>query len=287
MHALRNLVKLRRNGDKEALTVGLTHHHGLEAYYRKLQEHQQQYDWSQWDRWSQTKREEALWGNIQDAEVAGWEAVAPMEREPNYEKTWKMVEKLLNAYFHTYHRKDLWRVIAVEESLDYVDESFRYSARLDLVVEDFEQRGMWIVEHKSASTITDSLVSGYQLDQQILGQVWLMDRCVDLEAYPMFRGVKVNIITKAHTVPRCERVEVMPSRRHLVEFEGSIRSMNALEVAFAEQQWPKMLGNCAGATQFFSRCDYYDICYARPEATVVQLQHEDAPMGYYKLKGHE
>jgi hypothetical protein len=133
-----------------------------------------------------------------------------------------------------------------------------------------------IVTHNTTRTITDDLIEGYQLDQQILGQAWLMENCVDLERYAPFGGVEVNITTK-HKLPRHERVAVTPSRYHLSEFEESIRHWNSLEREFEKRNWPKALGNCAGPARYWSRCDFYNVCYGMPNATVKELAALDAP----------
>jgi hypothetical protein len=255
-HALRHVAGLRRSsGASEALTVGWLFHLALEAYYRSL---------------------------LTDAdgvsdEGAAWAAIKKLEGEGGYEETYPEVERLLAGYFETYRRQDAWRVVAVEETLASVDDGLHYSARLDLVIE--EAGRLWIVEHKTARAITPDLLSGYQMDMQIMGQVWLFGRCVDLSVYPPLAGVKINIATKTK-VPKYERVEVYPSRQHLAAFEESMRQWSALEGAFAGLGWPKALGNCTGPSRYFGQCDYFDVCHGRPEANVGMISAEDPPFGF-------
>jgi hypothetical protein len=276
-HALAVVAGIRSMSDSEALTQGIIFHHALEAFYRYIQQHQRPYDAMK------RKTDGFLYGGIPDAEGFAWKAIKPFIAEDGYSKTYTAIERMLASYFDTFRRQDRWRIIAVEETLQYADDGMIYSARLDLIVEDYDRRGMWIVEHKSAKAITDTLLSGYQLDQQILGQAWLLTRCVDLSKYPKLRGVLVNITTKTAT-PKHERVEVMPSRYHLDEFERSMRSWYDIMPVFEELGWPKALGNCAGPAQYFSKCDYFDLCYGRPEATVEELSGADdaLPFGYMR-----
>jgi hypothetical protein len=260
-HALRHVAGLRRaSSGSEALTVGWLYHLALEAYYSSL---------------------------LKDAdgasdEAAAWAAIRALEREPGYEETYPEVERLLAGYFETYRRQDAWKVLAVEETLSSEDEGLHYSARLDLVIE--EAGRVWIVEHKTARAITPDLLSGYQLDMQILGQVWLFGRCVDLSTYPTLGGVIVNIATKTK-VPKYERVRVYPSRAHLQAFEESMRAWSALVPAYQSLGWPKALGNCTGAARFFGQCDYFDLCHGRPEASLATVASEEPPFGF--TRGNE
>jgi hypothetical protein len=304
-HALHDIVGLKREGDQEALTVGLAFHHALEVYYRAIQAHQHALGTTA-ER-PDIASPEYFWGATTAAERLAWKSIEAMSTEPGYEDTYAELERMLASHFDCYRRKDKWRIIAVEETLEYADEGvfgeevvsysgysgehevsrpqlagpMEYSARLDLIVEDYNAGGMWIIEHKSAKAITETLLSGYQMDQQILGQVWLLRQCVDLTRYPVLRGVNVNITSK-HKVPRHERCQVLPSKRHLQAFEDSMRSWNALRGAFESHGWPKALGNCAGPAHYFKKCPYFDVCHGQPEASVADLVRADAPYGFVK-----
>lgn len=282
-HALYNLVKLRRKGDSEALTVGVAFHHALEVYYRTIQAHQLQID-----RYNENPGSNAdadyFFGNVAEAEKLAWASIDGFRGVADYAETYAELERMLAGYFDSYRRKDRWRVIAVEESLEYDDGAMEYSARLDLIVEDYDRNGMWVVEHKTAKTITDDLLAGYQLDQQILGQVWLLQNCVELSHYPPLKGVLVNITTKHKRGARVERVECMPSKYHLSAFAESMRAWCALAPCFEQLGWPQALGNCAGPSRFWSKCDYYDLCYGQPHLSVEQLADAPAPMGFVRAE---
>ncbi len=294
-HALQHIVGLGHEGDQEALTVGLTFHHALEVYYKAIQAHQ-------WALGTTATRPdiaspEYFWGATGAAEKAAWHSIEPMSTEPGYEDTYEELERMLASYLDVYRRTDRWRIVAIEETLEYADDGFEditwkgdpphivgpleFSARLDLIVEDYDRGGLWIVEHKSAKAITEDLLSGYQMDQQILGQVWLMDRCVDLSQYPLLRGVVINITSK-HKKTQHQRVDVCPSKRHLAAFEDSMRSWNDLAGAFENHNWPKALGNCSGPAHYFKKCPYFDVCHGQPDATVADLVRQDAPLGFIK-----
>lgn len=302
-HALQNVVGLKREGDQEALTVGLAFHHALEVYYRAIQAHQHALGTTA-ER-PDIATPEYFWGAAGAAEKAAWKALDPMAHEPGYEDTYAELERMLASYFDCHRRSDRWRIIAVEETLEYADAGappeiynlagevweregtgrppLEYSARLDLIVEDYDHGGMWIVEHKSARSITEDLIEGYQLDQQILGQVWLLKTCVDLSHYPQLRGVTINLTTK-HKQPKHQRVEVMPSKRHLAAFEESLRAWNAVAPTFADLGYPKALGNCSGPAHYFKKCPYFEVCHGQPSASVSDLVAAEPPMGFIKTK---
>ncbi len=305
-HALAVEAGLRRPGDNEALTAGFTVHHALEAYYRAIQTWQRSIELNDEGMKNKLKvrmervsshNHEYLWGGIPSAEQAAWKAIEPMRTEPGYAETYEEVERMVAHYLDHYRRQDRWRVIAIEETLEYEDRGvfpspassspsippLEYSARLDLIVEDLKRGGMWIVEHKTTKVVTADLIAGYQLDQQILGQVWLMHNCVDLSAYPPLRGVLVNLVTK-HMTPKFERVEVLPSRYHLAAFEESMRAWNSLLPIYERLGWPKALGNCAGPARYWRRCEFFEVCHGQPELTVVDAVKQEPPFGFVRAE---
>lgn len=304
-HALASFARLRRIGDHEALTQGITFHYALEHYYLEIQRAQQEL-LAQAAAFSDTtrplrmlpeaQRKLLYWNSIELAEGRAWDVIEPMKDEPGYEETYEEIERMLASYFDAYRRKDPWLILAVEENLEFwiersvsinlrgadaiLEPVFGYTARLDLIVEDLETNRTLIIEHKTARTLTDDLIDGYQLDQQILGQAWLFTNCVDMAKYAPFGGVIVNITTK-HKLPKHQRVDVLPSRYHLGAFQESIIHWNSLEREFEKRGWPKALGNCAGPARYWSRCDFYNVCYGMPELAVSDLAKlNDPPHGY-------
>jgi hypothetical protein len=269
-HALHQIVKLRPTGESEPLTVGWLVHLGLERFYATLQSTQAH---------KPDDVRAGLWAGCEQAEAAAWSVLEPIRDESGYAETYSKVESMLAGYFDQYRRQDMWRILAVEETLIYRG-AFAYSARLDLVVEDIERGGMWIVEHKTAKAVTEDLLHGYQMDLQVLGQVWLMQKCVDLEQYPPLQGVHVNILTK-HAVPRFERASVTPSKYHLQAFETSMRHWQTVSKTFEATGWPHTFGACTGPSRWGKRCGYFDLCHGRPEFTVDDwLQQQDPPYGF-------
>jgi len=261
---------------REALDTGIIWHAPLEVYYKRIKEWQEgrsTFDKSTWD------GPDFFWGGSADAEKQAFEYIEPFMTEPGYEKTYEVVTRLLGGYFNFYRRTDRWRILAVEETVMFLVDGFEYSARLDLIVEDVSRGGMWIVEHKSAKAITEDLVSNYQMDLQILGQIWLLRHCVDLSKYPPFKGVLVNIGTKAKE-PRFERIECCPSDLHLASFEESIRRWIRIRNEYALEGWPRALGNCAGFARGYTTCDFYDLCHNRPEWSLEDVKHGPLPTGY-------
>ena len=280
--ALHDIVRLRRKGDAEALTVGIAFHNALEVYYRAIQMHQRTVTIA-----PSGPTPPFFFGNIAEAEKLAWASIDGLRGAEGYEETYAELERMLAGYFDIWRRQDHWRIIAVEETLEYDDTGMEYSSRLDLIVEDYVRDGMWVIEHKSARSITDDLLAGYQLDQQILGQVWLLGKCIDLDHYPPLKGVLVNITTKHKAGPKVERVECMPSRYHMAAFEHSLRAWHDLAGHFEAQGWPQALGNCAGPARYWSKCDYYDVCYGMPHLSIEQLAADEPPIGFVRAEETE
>lgn len=256
---LRQLGVRKIGAKTDGLDFGDAFHLVLEAYYRGRQAG---LDW-------------------RAAVANAWKVLDPIRDEPGYGEIRDALEVSLTSYFE-FAMHDRWSVVAVEEELTYQGLSFDYSARLDLVVIDEEDGGMWIVEHKSAKVITADMTQGYLLDLQTLGQIWLLRKCVDLSQYPEFKGVIVNITSKQKT-PKHERVRVRATDAHLHELEKSLVARKLLNEYAAELGYPKMLGNCSGAAQYFKSCAYFDICHGRPDfdiAGVDKLLPHDLPYGF-------
>ena len=300
-----SVARLRPDRDAEALDVGLICHAAWEAYYRTILEHQRELPVP--DRRDTAAMERYCFGATSRAENAALDVVELFAEEPHYRATYDTCTKLIAGYFDRYRGHDWWQILAVEETLIYQDaepyglprlydednhgkhaipfEPFAYSARLDTMIRDIApgRGGVYNVEHKTAKFINEDLVYGYQQDMQILGQHWLIDRCIDPDALPgPVMGVIVNIGTKQKTAT-FERVEVCPSPYHLAAFEDSARRwwvVNQLTGDFAG--FPKALGSCAGALRGYSRCSYYDLCHAYPERTMQDFIELPPPVGYHR-----
>lgn len=256
---LRALGVMKIGAKSDGLDFGDAFHLVKEAYYRARQ---RGLDWRL-------------------AVAEAWTVLDPLRGEAGYGDMQDELERSLTSYFE-FAMNDRWTVVAVEEELTYQGLSFDYSARLDLVVIDEEDGGLWIVEHKSTKAITANMTQGYLLDLQTLGQIWLMRECVDLTKYPEFKGVIVNITSK-QKVPKHERVRVRATEAHLREFEKSLVARKLLNEYAAELGYPKMFGNCSGPAQYFGSCAYFDICHGRPDfdiAGVDKLLPHDLPYGF-------
>jgi hypothetical protein len=277
-HALANILRLVPIRDNDALTTGFLIHHGLEVYYRTLMGHQKALDAQ-----GAPRDDEYFFGGIARAEEAAWNALDPISREPGYtessgnaEPTWNVVQRVLVNYFDRYRRQDRWRILMVEETLQWTDPELSYSARLDLVIEDASKGEMWIVEHKTTRAITSNMLEGYALDMQVLGQIWLFRQCMLNPAGETLRGVVVNILGKQKQ-PQFERIPTIVTDAHLQAFEASIRAWNRVEEVYAALGYPQAFGACAGADRGFQRCPYFDLCHTYPHAGIEAIAKLNPP----------
>lgn len=298
--ALVSVARLRPERDKEPLAVGWIEHQAWEAYYQVIKAHQDRLG-DPPKRNNKPAWEHYFYGAETAAEKAGLAVLDIFQNEPGYLNTSEVCGRVFQAYCEEYRRQAPWRILAVEETLisemplakplrlvdqdgDVISyDTWRYSARLDVVIVRYDtpHPSLWIVEHKTAKFISDDLLHGYQLDMQILGQVWLVKHCVDLSAYPQFGGVIVNIATK-HATPKFERLEVSPSDDHLAEFEHSTIQWGLMNEVFKGVGYPRALGSCAGALRGYSRCSYYELCHSRPSWTVEDFTREEPVVGFYR-----
>jgi len=275
-HALSSSgVKTAKSSD--ALDIGTLVHLGLETYYRALMNHQK--GQTTWD-------DAAYFDKHLEHASAAIGALDPLSESEDWHDVYSQAVKLLEAYFDGYWRRDRWRVIAVEEGLAWDGYKlaedhplhFRYSSRLDLVIED--ENGIWLVEHKTAKSINAGLIDHYAMDLQIMGHKWLWEHCVDTSKYGKAQGVLVNIITK-HREPRLERFAVSPSPDHLREFERMMQTVPIREKEYEYLGWPKSLSHCAGSARGYGRCAYYALCHDFPAVTPSQWGDDfELPEGF-------
>lgn len=298
-HAMHELVQLRSKWDDEALTVGFLAHHAREHYYLAHQAAQRGLT-------EDELRTDAIWRGQVEAERASWASIEAIRTEPGYTdaplgskfpSTWDQLESLWGAFLDSYRHAERVAVVATEETVRFTDprSGIDYSARLDTLVRDFDRTpigGLYLSEFKSAKSITKDLVEGYQLDLQILGQVWLVRRCVDIEAlgFGPLRGVVIDIITKQQT-PRVERVFVQPSEQHLQAFELAMGDWVAVLDFHASRNFPRAFGKCIGPDRGYRRCSYFDLCHLEPLKTIKQWSAEvqtlGAPEGFVSIKGED
>lgn len=277
---------LKREGflrGRVALDTGLIYHHALEKYYEALMAHQERMDGSA------TVCEPAAYCSNPEAERAAWESLKAVAAEPGYENIFGNVERMLSGYFEFYRMRDRFRILDVEATFEYhcADQNFDYSARLDTLVEDLENGGSWVLEHKSATTLTDDLLGGYQMDLQTLGQYWLMQQFIERENPPIppLRGVIVNLASKKK-VPEFRRVEVCPSPDHVRMFEVAVGDQSETLHLWESLGWPKHLGNCTGGGRYFSTCQFFTVCQSFPMASVEEIA-DNPPFGFTSHKANQ
>ncbi len=289
-HAVLYELGLRPESPTEALTIGLVFHYALQRYYEAIHTYQQLFkaDWTV--KHPETPRgylgqNDFFWGNEPEAAKIAWQSIADLQYADGYADTWETLSRTLNAYFDHYTLRDRWEIIAVEETVEYYGLSaglFDHTARLDLVVHDVSDGRIYIVEHKTAKWVSQDLVDFYDLDLQILGQVWLAAKCVDWQAlgFGMFGGVKINIASKQKT-PILIRHDVLPSTQHLQAFELTMVQWEGLRGVYAQFGWPRALGQCAGAPRGYSKCQCYELCRQHPLESIESLKRwRDPPSGF-------
>lgn len=261
----------------EALTVGWLFHVGLQFYYEEIRDHQKATP-------NRPSSPEWLWGGAGKGQARAYELVEKLGSVEGYGETSATLQRCFDGYFGRYDKTDRWRVIAIEETVHH--HTLEYSARLDLLIEDFERGAMYIVEHKTARAITADLIDNYQLDIQILGQLWLLKECVDLKRYPKFGGARINIATKHKKGSHTQRLDVMPSPDHLAAFEESILQLRKIRPQMKALNWPKFW-HCSGYSRGYSQCQFYDLCHNYPSRDVTYWRKKKAtPDGFVRLKQH-
>lgn len=259
--ALTNVANLTPEHPSDPLNTGLLHHLGLERYYKALQQHG-------------VGREGRRIGAA--AAISVYEA---LQNEPGYGTAFEETKALIDGYLDEYDRDEPWEILAIEETIGYQFQGFEYTTRLDLLVRHTQLQKVYIVEHKTARAVTPDLLDNYQMDLQVLGQIWLVERVLDLSKYGKFGGTLINIATK-HSPPRFHRHEVNPSPAHLRSFEQSLQSWIRLRVHHERENWPRALGHCAGYARGYGKCQFYGLCHDFPDMHTSDWTRAEPPLGF-------
>ncbi len=285
--ALTYEAKLKPVVTAEQLTCGLIYHYAQETYYDSIAKHQMAMRASgKLNLLNKPTREKFFWGNARESQEKAFAAIECISKEPGYERTWSLIERILNFYFETYWKTDEWEVLATEYPVEIevvgsvgatAKQKATYTTRLDQIVHDHKRNGVWVIEAKTARSITSDLLDNYQQDFQVLGEVFTFLNAVEIDL--PFLGVNVCIVSKA-LQPKATRVEVMPSTQHMHEFKKTLLAFNTLVDVYKSLGWPKALGKCAGASRGYSKCTFYNVCHNFPEVEVGEWEDRNPPEGF-------
>ncbi len=136
------------------------------------------------------------------------------------------------------------------------------SCRYDLVatVEDDNSdvtKGLWIVEHKTASVFDQYSLSGWFADGEIIGEMMVWKNSDAERLWGPINGVIVNIVGKQKQ-PKFARV-VVPYQQHLID--SHIRDLRAwraqAQIYGAHEYWPRSRSACVTK---FGPCEFFDHC---------------------------
>lgn len=164
-------------------------------------------------------------------------------------------KRLYGAYFNQYGNvvDEEVRPLAVE--LGAGIEGI-HTCRYDLLAER-KDAGVWIIEHKTASSETRQVLEGWWLDGEILGEVYAYKLSGLDKIFGPLVGVCVNITFKTK-VPKFRRVEVVVTddlveayARDIAWWKGSRSACKTTGV------WPRKLQGCISK---YDTCTFFDHC---------------------------
>jgi hypothetical protein len=172
--------------------------------------------------------------------------------------------RVYSAYDSRYE-DDYLQPLAVE--FPALDPLTGYTCRYDMIAEvgkgapQHMERGVYIVEAKTASTFTRDTLEGWNMDGEILGEIALWDRSGAQRRFGKLTGLMVNILGKQKT-PQFHRYIVVPkpawselhlqNLNYLAALERRLRKRTALG-----KPWPRYNSSCIHR---YGRCFFHDHC---------------------------
>lgn len=274
-HLLANLLHWDPVPRALALDIGLLWHACLEGYYRQVQGEQRGQRFPK------------------SADRRAFEFLQPYRDAEGWAEHFETVSRMLDHYFTRWeHRDRYWEILDVECMLGLNEAwqrhvGFPYTTRLDLLIKDWT--GAVVVgrhvEHKSTWMLESSVLQGWTQDDQVLGQIFLAEQCVDWRALGVvYGGCIVNLTTKQKE-PKSERLPVQPSPEQIRSWVAHKRFWQQYRLGLESAGcFPKNYTQCM---RRFGACAFMDYCRFFPgeELTQIRRRHEqdDLPQGFRKL----
>lgn len=133
----------------------------------------------------------------------------------------ELVERIMRSYLW-YYRGDGWKVYAVEQKFKFevtVDGlTFIFKGIIDLIIED-EEGHLWIIDHKSASTIPEA-TAFHAMDPQLMLYPWGAEIEWGLEV----TGIIYNYVkSKPPSIPQINKDGSLSRRKILTDFPTAVR----------------------------------------------------------------
>lgn len=164
-------------------------------------------------------------------------------------------KRLYGAYFGQYGNPQDEGITSLAVELGAGIEGI-HTCRYDLLAER-KDAGVWIIEHKTASSETRQVLEGWWLDGEILGEVYAYKLSGLDKVYGPLVGVCVNITFKTK-VPKFRRVEVVVTDDLVEAYARDIAWWKGSRSACKSTgQWPRKLQGCISR---YDTCTFFDHC---------------------------
>ena len=231
--------------DREPLIKGTLVHLGLAHYYARLREVQNQRD-------PEIYLEPAAAIRLM-CEISG----------PSHTAYCDDMTDCVHGYIRHYAQRDKFKILHVEELMDGEIGGYRFTGRLDLVVEDSQGR-VWVFDHKTTGRIDKRQSVFYSVSGQLLGYTWLARKAYG----ERFAGLRINLIQNSSADYKYERPRLQPTPHlslrfvpTIIETEQRIEALDASGRPYDE--WPVAMNEmtCYGR---YGPCDHMEKCQWGP-----------------------
>ena len=159
-----------------------------------------------------------------------------IEAKPHWKEHGELAKRVIDAYLLKW-RNERFKVVAVEELLEAEIEGYRFTGRMDLVVEDSAGK-IWIIDHKTTGRLQAQQrkfysVSGQILGYQTLGKIHFGER---------FGGMRLNMIQHGGDF-KFERFDVQPAPKLMEKWPSAVKDaeegiQKLLDEGRPADQWP-------------------------------------------------
>ena len=180
--------------------------------------------------------------------------------------------RILASYMREYPiAAEPWEIVHVEKGFEIVlEEGLHYCGRIDMIIE-WSNYGKLIVDHKTASWISDNYMKAHATDRQFSGYIVGMK-----QYFPKVYGAMVNVLEVPKTLKRDPKVQRELTTRSevdqalwVVETKQIVAAIRKCEEATT---WP--MNAPFYCTAWNRLCDYFPLCTSKCHPDNARIPEE-------------
>lgn len=199
-----------------------------------------------------------------------YDSVDTLVADIEWEKA--LAEAMLAGYEEKYGT-DEFMIVETEQTIKTnINSTCQFAGRVDMIIhDDASKKSVWVIEHKTTSSIDDRFFERLAIDTQVTGYIYLASQIYDNVLGVIYNVIRKPSIRQTKSESKedyfqrlkqdyLERPEFYFARQETVRNEAELKDFPehvktiAREISFASTHYPRNT----------SRCNLYGKCIFRP-----------------------